>query len=61
MQIQRIASYCFHKQKYRALQQSAKHGIYITGADNVTWTHTVLLPLEPESSASADSAISANR
>ena len=30
------------------------------GADNVTWTHTVLLPLEPESSASADSAISAN-
>ena len=29
------------------------------GADNVTWTHTVLLPLEPESSASADSAISA--
>ena len=29
------------------------------GADEGTWTHTVLLPLEPESSASANSATSA--
>ena len=31
-----------------------------TGADNRSWTCMVLLPLEPESSASAYSAISAN-
>ena len=54
-----------NEQRLKALIISEKTKItskpesLLVGADDGTWTHTVLLPLEPESSASANSATSA--
>ena len=57
--IRETTSFAEGKHHSKNAPLSVDKSAFFVGADDETWTHTVLLPLEPESSASANSATSA--